>query len=316
MKQDICLVVIYNHNFEKNIDVIKRIYAGRFSHVYQIMPFYRGNDPTVIGVYECSYQFNGYIAQAASRIRDERFSHYVFVADDMVLNPALNEISILEWLKISDNEAFHPEFTLLTQAWSIGWSWGPASALNVLSRSNACEWRGFLPPIAEARKRFEQKGLAWQNVVTEGALMKMASSFRLDSKNPYRIQIGGDQDEVKRLVAIDASGEPLYPLARGFSDFFVIPASCFDDFCHYCGVFAAMRAFVEVAIPTALVLTAQSLGSLKSAGLKAEKGVLNYKVRSEMESRYALSYSRLMAEYPSDYLFIHPIKLSRWKDLP
>jgi len=314
--KEICLVVIYNHNFERNIEVIKRIYAGRFSHVYQVMPFYRGNDPTVIGVYECSYQFNGYIAQAAPRFKNDKYSHYVFVADDMVLNPAVNETNIVEWLQIAGQKSFHPEFTLLTQPWCIGWTWGPPSVLNIQSRSNACEWWNFLPEIAEARRRFEQKGLDWRSVVSEGALSQMTPHFKLDVKNPYLIQSGCDKEATATLAAMKPSGEPLYPMARGFSDFFSVPAAAFDDFCYYCGVFAAMRMFVEVAIPTSLVLATSSIVCLKQVGMRAEKGVANYRVRAEIESRYALNFKRLVDEYPDNYLFIHPIKLSKWKDLP
>jgi hypothetical protein len=31
--QSTCLVVVYNHNFEKNIPIIRKIYGKRFSQV-------------------------------------------------------------------------------------------------------------------------------------------------------------------------------------------------------------------------------------------------------------------------------------------
>lgn len=38
----ICLVIIYNHRFEKNIDILERIYKERFAAIYHLVPFYEG----------------------------------------------------------------------------------------------------------------------------------------------------------------------------------------------------------------------------------------------------------------------------------
>ena len=47
-----------------------------------------------------------------------------------------------------------------------------------------------------------------------------------------------------------------YPLALGYSDIFVVPHNSLDSICHFLGVFAAMNLFVEIAIPTAIMLVA------------------------------------------------------------
>lgn len=83
---EVCLLVIYNHRYDANISKINRIYEGRFSKVYHVMPFYEGDEPNVITVYESSFCFEGYLAQALLQIPEE-YSYYFYVADDIVLNP-------------------------------------------------------------------------------------------------------------------------------------------------------------------------------------------------------------------------------------
>ena len=87
------------------------------------------------------------------------------------------------------------------------------------------------------------------------------------------------------------------------------------DFCHYCGVFAAMRQFVEIAIPTSLILSCNSVKTLKDIGWKAENGVDDYRVRQRLEGENQFSFAGLVKNFPKDFLYIHPIKLSKWKDL-
>lgn len=60
----LALMVIYNHRFDKNIELIEKLYSPSFSNIFHIIPFYDGNKENVIPVYESSYQFEGYISQA------------------------------------------------------------------------------------------------------------------------------------------------------------------------------------------------------------------------------------------------------------
>ncbi len=55
----IALVIIYNHQYNKNIDILERIYKGRFSHIYHLIPFYQGDKENVIPVYDASLYFQG-----------------------------------------------------------------------------------------------------------------------------------------------------------------------------------------------------------------------------------------------------------------
>ncbi|MBR2165594.1 MAG: hypothetical protein IJ915_03500 [Paludibacteraceae bacterium] len=90
----IALLIIYNHRYDKNIDRLENLYKGKFSHIYHIMPFYDGNIENVIPVYESSYRFQSYITQAFQHLKDKGFTHYFIVADDMLLNPQINETNL------------------------------------------------------------------------------------------------------------------------------------------------------------------------------------------------------------------------------
>ena len=44
----VALIIIYNHQYNKNIDILERIYNGRFSNIYHLVPFYNGEKQNVI----------------------------------------------------------------------------------------------------------------------------------------------------------------------------------------------------------------------------------------------------------------------------
>lgn len=311
----ICLVVIYNHKYEKNIPVIDRIYKGRFSHVYHVMPFAETKQQNVIGVYESAYQFQGYVAQAARVFRSDEYTHYVFVADDMVLAPHLNENNVVDVLSLNNNTAFissKPE--ILTRSKAMNWIQGMSALAFMNQQGNACEWHHELPSIEEAREKFELAGLDWKDGVDVNFWRYAMLIMRAGRLSPYMLRplplIG------RCLRFVSRCDDMVYPMAYGYSDFCVIPNTGFDKFVHYSGVLSAMRVFVEVAIPTAMILSCKNIRTLADIGMKAEDGVVDYKVRERIESSANLSYTELLKNFPKDYLYIHPVKLSKWKDLP
>ena len=103
----------------------------------------------------------------------------------------------------------------------------------------------------------------------------------------------------------------VYPLAMSYSDFLVVPATVMPDFCHYCGVFAAMRVFVECAIPTALALAAPSIKLERDIPLRG-KEVFNLDDLADFEKKYERRLPALFADFPANTIYIHPVKLSRW----
>lgn len=70
------------------------------------MPFYDGNVENVIPVYESSFRFQSYIAQAYQHLKGKGYTHYFIVADDMILNPQINETNLFELTGIGEHQSY------------------------------------------------------------------------------------------------------------------------------------------------------------------------------------------------------------------
>lgn len=311
----ICLVIVYNHNYEKNIPVLNRIYAGRFSHIFHVMPFYQGSDPHVIGVYENSFQFSGYIAQAYVRLPKD-CAQYVFVADDMVLNPTFDETNIVNRLNLLSDTCITTGVRVVTDQDFLFSSLIRPSIIALNYTCNACEWRRFMLDSDAAWELFEKQGFSRVTGVSRRLYEFFSAGQRLMRKTYFHTKWIPPFGFLTRFARFFASNEKLYPLATGYSDFLIIPQGQLSNFSHMCGVLAAARVFVEVAIPTALVLSSNRIRLVEQTGYKCETGVADYSVRQKLEQESQLDYGQFSSKFPADYLFIHPIKLSKWKNLP
>ena len=96
-----------------------------------------------------------------------------------------------------------------------------------------------------------------------------------------------------------------------YSDIFVISSNTIKQFSHYCGVFASTRLFVEVAVPTSLVLSADEI--VTENDLKLQGEALWTKEQYEILDKYEGNLESLLNDFPEKLLYLHPIKLSQWK---
>lgn len=287
----VALLVVYNHRFDRNIPKIDSLYQGKFSHVYHIIPFYDGDKENVIPVYESSYYFSGYIAQAYTHLRDKGFTHFFVVADDMLLNPAIDENSLWDVLGIGKNDCYIDDlikFQERKQIWPRTWE-----AMSWRINPGGVEVEKILPPPEEAVKRFQEKGLPYTSL----DFVKAWKSFKLFRKNLKEFY------KFKRMFD--------YPLVGAYSDIFLVTADCMQDFCTYCGAFAATNLFVEIAIPTALVLSSNHIKYNKD--VKLAGGAMWSDADMEFLKAYNNKLDELIKNYPSDKFYLHPIKLSKWK---
>ena len=297
-----CLVVVFNHRFDRNLPLLRALYRERFSAVRFLVPFYRGDDPDVIAVYEGSATFQGYFAQAQRPLAGESFSHYLFVADDLLLNPAINEHNLADHLRLRPGVGYVKglePFSDLTTRWTHFHR--TRRALRFDEYVNA---RAELPERGDALARLARHGLhfrrlGWRNLESAPGPLAgrvkswLASAWLLYGRGP------------------GASRELAYPLAMGYADLLVVPAGAMPEFCHLCGVFAAMDLFVECAAPTALALAVPDLRrerDLAARGLE----VWSDADRAEFHGRYAGRLSNLLGDFPADTLYVHPIKFSHW----
>jgi hypothetical protein len=323
--------VIFNHRFDSNVEKLDLIYKNRFSYIKYIMPFYDGSKENVIPVYDSSEVFQGYIAQAFSSFYNEQHTHHIFIADDLFLNSKINEDNILNILDLDTDTSYIKSILNLTEISFQEWSHaikGIAAFTNTCYKNVYCNCTKELPSYQDAIELFKRHNLVGFDLTVDNFIYKEGNLslkekinklFGID-KNRYRFKFDMMcnnrlfqtlYEEVKQKGKIAIP----YPLAMGYSDFFVIPAKDIKRFSRLCGIFAAMRIFVEIAIPTAMVLSCKKIKYECDSLLKGivmwdypEPGV-------ELYNRfrgYLIDLDKEMAA-ASNVLYYHPIKLSKWK---
>jgi hypothetical protein len=310
-----------NHRYEANLPKLRRIYSARFPMLRFLIPFYGGNDPDVIRVFESSHFFQGFVAQASATLLDIPSDHYVFCADDMLLSPSLNAENIAQQLTVDKHDAYIQALEPLT---NVPFTWPHAiPAIQTFSRPNGVEWTRELPSADDAFA-----------IATSHGIRFGPFGVRQYSEFPWRPRHGLGMlrrvlktwfQGVRMLPLVVSTrlgrgrGLP-YPLVMSYSDFFAIRRERLGEFANLCGVLAAMGLFAEVAIPTALLLSCDSIVVESSTGdgptpRKAWRGLALWDDKPEkLVAHYRGSLAGLISDWPEDRLYIHPVKLGQWKD--
>lgn len=310
----LCLVIIFNHRYDKNIPVLEEMYKDRFSHRYYLVPFCDGDYNNVIPVYGRSVFFEGYIAQGYNVFRNNLFNHYLFVADDMIINPEINEDNYQDFFEVRDNQSYIPE---LRPIHKFGPWIGTWSSVFYIKKQKYVEVSKELPSIETAKLR-----LASQNVISDTLTRKQFfGRFRLSFKSLGAKASLGLRVITKIIYPFKKRYELPYPMVGSYSDIALVSASDIKMFAHYCGVFASTCLFVEVAIPTALALASsmpiQTESKMKRHGRSYWKTFDNvFCEKSDytwehLEKEYK-NLDDLIERFPKDAIYIHPVKLSQW----
>lgn len=299
MQSDVALIVVYNHQFNRNIEIVERIYGSRFSSIYHLVPFYKGDRPNVIPVHECSYYFQGYIAQGYRHFKGN-YRHYFFVADDMILNPSINESNYASVFDLDDSSGFLPELDPMPAPF---WAHNRA-AITYDPYKPGVEIRNEIPTVDEAAAAMKGAGVVngpynvretyfWNGDFGLGNLARQAIRYAYD-----------------RFVLKADLRASRYPFARSYSDIFIISATSADRFFGYCGAFAATDLWVELAIPTAMVLSGEKIRVQSQLRLQGRPlwSAEDYKV---LES-FGYKLKNLLDHFPEHYIYLHPVKLSKW----
>jgi hypothetical protein len=297
----LCLVHVFNHRYEANLDKLDAIYSQRFSRRRAVMPFYSGGRPDVAAVHESSFCFQGYLAQAFPHYASDDVSHYVFLADDMVLHPSLNEDNLAAELGLTPRAGY---LKSLTGVGNQPLEWPHLRrALDPFLHRNGVEWAGLLPSADEAAGRLEAQGIdvgehTWADV------RRLLRRRRL--RDPHT------EWALRYVAAGRGRRRPPYPLVIGYSDLVVVPAVSIDAFVRVCGVLAAMGVFVEAAIPTAMLLTTSEVRTEAEIRWKGRE-IWSAAEEAALVTEHGASFRRLADSFPSDQLYVHPVKLSKWK---
>ncbi len=162
-------MIIYNHKYPQNVPIINHIYGDRFSHIYHLMPFYqrpggeRGDkkeEQNIIPVYDNSHYFQGYVAHGLHHYYQEDAPHYIFIADDLMLDPLINESNYTDYFNLSENSGFIEALIYLDHIFAPGTWLYSALGYEFNKRVPGLEEIRELPSAAEANSRFQSLGLS------------------------------------------------------------------------------------------------------------------------------------------------------------
>ena len=295
------LITVFNHRFDQNIPVLKAMYSDRFPGLLHLVPFFEGEADDVAAVFGSSHHFQGYVAQAAGRIATAEHGHYLFVGDDVALNPSLDHRNLAAELGLGPRAAFIKELHPLSE---MSYQWQHLfRGVRPFELDVGVDHASQLPAPDEAWRRASRHGytrrhLGWRNFRGfDGRVHPFALTTVIALA--HLLRAGGR----KRLP---------YPLYMAYSDVFVVPAPAFAEFARICGVLAAMGVWVEVAIPTALALTCPEIVTERDTRWRGLE-LWGQEAVTGLEERHHSRLEELLGSFGDDQLYVHPVKLSRWE---
>lgn len=304
--KETCFVVVFNHKYTQNIAKLEQLYRGRFNDIFYLVPFYDGNEPNIISVYESSYRFQGFFAQSYKGLFHEKYSHYIFIADDLILNPRLNNTNIFKELKLKVNSGYIKQLMALSD---VSFEWGHmAQTLDNLAWT-AGKWyvdfRKELPDKAQAHELLRAHGaevnpITWRNLKNRGGRYFYGYKRLLRA---FDFMLRRYKD---RSLA--------YPLAMSYADFIIVPSESYAKFCHFCGVLAAMNLFVEVAVPTAMALSCEHIVVEKDTAWRGCE-TWNADHLNHLPENERANFKHVLDSFEDHQLYLHPVKLSQWRSI-
>lgn len=301
----VCIVVVFNHRYDKNIDKLKKIYGNRFSRIVFLVPFYDGSDADVIPVYESSYQFQGYFIQAYEKLMATGCEYFLMIADDMVLNPKYGESDILFYLGMKNKKVGIDGISPLNGKGRFAWRHTRYSSRPFFHKST--EWRESLPSYDEAIDLFKEfwGGIPYPEVYEE----------------TFFAPISGESEETFSRAKRDflewnqGKADIPYPMAMAYSDILFVRRDIMKVLFHRMGIFAGMNLFVEIAIPTAIVLSVRREEVSFFSELSGRGGKIIWEKEEilKFSERCKNSYKNLIDIWDESWLYVHPVKLSSWE---
>ncbi|QNE31974.1 hypothetical protein F1C10_08500 [Sphingomonas sp. NBWT7] len=288
----ICACVLMNHPYPGNLPLLRQVYAGRFSELLFLIPFERSDDPDVITTYRGSYVHAGYVTDALPRLRTIDCDYFLFVHDDVLLNPQFDESSFANLFPLGADDGFIP-FAERTPTKLGDWEWYYSFLPKLLYPKSLMFGTGiepgnllrYLPSRDEIRAGFERSGAPFTERVEVDIRQADDPTSRAGSaeRKPSAVMLDGlaaqiDHSSPTQRTVTRAAGEALrsvtamlaaandrdngggdvidlpIPLAVSgfFTDCFVLPRSKLEPFAHHMGFAGAAGLFVEIIVPVLL----------------------------------------------------------------
>ena len=273
------------------------------------MPFYDGADDDVIPVYESSHQFHGYLIQAYERLKDIPCTHFLFIGDDLIINPDFDEMNFVARMNMHGKKFLTTKFSPLNSPNRFRWWWTINSSKPFCD--GAIEWRESICSYDAALAKFNEFfGSKYPEDYT--------ADFFGDPNVPGANVLGhwlnaqGFSNMVNHFITSNKNSLKIpYPMAGGYSDIFCVERSSLFELSRLCGIFSAMNMFVEIALPTAAVLTYKRDDVIFFP--ENSRLVLWNEDRIAFENRFGKDFNRLCREWDASIAYVHPVKLSAWK---
>ena len=302
----VCLCILMNHAYPRNLPLLREIYLGRFSELLFLVPFERLDDRDVITVYRGSYTHAGYITDARRELGEVDCDYFIFCHDDVLLNPQLNERSFPDIFPLGPNDGFISRAGPLP-AYIGGWDWyfgmvpkmlqpksllfgaglEYASLVKHLPRYDAVELSlhtagmGYTKEVRLSSSRLSHVEMLpsctvinGNNIATDLSNERQASvealSLEVCKNLADALKISSDLAGREHLTE---DGEPAVDLpipliASGyFTDLYILPKSRLADYAHYVGVASAANLFVEILAPTLLYTCCDKVWGASELGL-------------------------------------------------
>ena len=337
----VALVVVYNHHYPQNVARLNVMYRDRFSSVTHLIPSYAGDRSDVIPVFGNGQRFNSFVAQAYHHLKAIDADRFLFIGDDLVLNPQINQANTAEVFGLDTDSCFLPFFLPfwdLDRYYALAhdaYYWRPSLP--------GAEVESLLPSVAEAQRRFAEAGypvrpVPYSVIHLPGIVTSKTpvQTRKLDSGAKHK----GLLDRVyesergrallrtaysKAALPLERLRKPVslpYPIIGGYADIFCVPKHHLKTFSNYCGVFAAGGLYCEAAIPTATVLTTSDIITEadlprrgRAYGTIPIIGAQHWHAgpRPDFAAEYDRDIARFLADFPQDTLYIHPVKMSAWR---
>lgn len=248
---------------------------------------------------------SGVLIQAYDKLLAQgKAEYYFFVSDDLILSPEINESNILYVLKMKNHSVFINDIQPLNSKSTFNWPHAKFSSVPFLKKRT--QWKGSIPEYGLALELF--RDFFAQNYKEEYENDFFGVAVQQD--NLYL-----ENEEIRDFI--QKNGDSLripYPMAYGYSDIFMIEAKKLFAIARLCGVFSAMNMFAEISLPTAIALSVsrQEVIILEETGYKARCAWTDEE-RMFLEKEYQNRMDTLFEKWEDGILFVHPVKLSRWK---
>lgn len=313
------LVWIFNYNMSENIQKLKSLYSGRFKNMWFMLPYCEEDmNDCIVPYFSHSYYFENAFYEFSKQSLPDSIKTVVFIGDDVVLNPSVDEHNILDKLQLADDEAF------VQNAYPYS-NWMLYRALHSNEdifprRELKNSLRAFNDSI-ELFSKFNSEGNVLQKM---SKLFSGFSANALLDRDVAQLELNGKLSSAKALESPSSKIEDKFNALMSvcISDFLIVPRSILKEFGECCKLYGDNSIFVEYATLPCLLhcIEPQKIKSFCTQPVEfrffTEAFFDWYDVFDPYQKwKKCINYVDMhdfMKNFPIDLIGIHQVKLSKY----